>query len=103
VQPAVPPRDWSVAAAAIQRGQPCHHDQPVGPLDKVSPLGTRHGNQVLIDQRRDGNLAEIDPLRPRQFEQQVQRTLEAVQGDKESVRAGFLDFAHGTKLPAVDR
>ncbi len=67
--------------ARFQVGEPCRHHEIVGGEFEPYPAGLGDMRQVLIDQRHHGDAAQVDLLVARQGEQQVERTLEALQID----------------------
>ena len=61
-----------------QQGQPGRHDVPLGqPRQRHLPRRDRriHRRGELLGQGDDGELGQVDPLRPGQLEQQVERAL----------------------------
>ncbi len=69
--------------AGLQPGQPGRHHQPVGRQLQPHPARALHGGEELLHQAQDGDARQVDLLRPRQVQQQVQRALEPVQLQRE--------------------
>ncbi len=67
--------------ARFQEREPgCHH-QIVGGEFEANFAGRFDEHQILVGQRQNGNLVKIDLLLPRQRQQQVERTLIALDVD----------------------
>ncbi len=65
----------------FQKRQPCRHHEIIGGKLEPDLPGGLDEHQVLIRQRQDGDLGEIDFLLARQREQQVERALIALDID----------------------
>ena len=65
----------------FQKRQPCRHHQIVGGKLEPDLPGRLDEHQILVGQRQNGNLGEIDLLLPRQRQQQVERALIALDVD----------------------
>ncbi len=59
----------------FQKRQPCRHHEIVGGKLKTDLPGRLDEHQVLVGQRQNRNLGEIDLLLPGQRKQQVERAL----------------------------
>ncbi len=75
--------------ARLQEGQPGGHDQVIRRQFDAQPLGGLDEAQVLLGQLQNRDLPQIDLLRPRQGQQQVQRALEAIDIDDKRLAAAL--------------
>ncbi len=69
--------------ARLQVGEPGRHDQIVG--REFEPLLARglDEEEILLGERQDGDAGQVDLLPPGELQQQVERTLEPVEIDRE--------------------
>jgi hypothetical protein len=67
--------------ARLQERQPGRHDEIIGGEFEANFSRGLDENQILIGQRQDRNLGEIDLLLPRQRQQQIERALIALDID----------------------
>ena len=74
--------------AGLQKGEPGGHHQIVGRQFEPQRPRRLDEPQVLLDQRQNGDARKVDLLPPGKLQQQVQRTLEAVEIDRERLFAG---------------
>ena len=63
----------------FQVGEPCRHHQVIGGDLQLQRLGPLDVEKILVDQREDRNLPQIDLLPPGEVEQQIERTLPPVE------------------------
>ena len=75
----------------LQEGEPRRHHQIIGGKFEADFAGRLDEDEILIGQRQDGNLGEIDLLLPRQRQQQVERALIALDVDDQR-RLAIGDF-----------
>ena len=75
----------------FQEREPRRHHQIVGGKLEPDFSGRLDEDEILIGQRQDGNLGEIDLLLPRQRQQQVERALIALDIDDQR-RLAIGDF-----------
>ena len=67
----------------LQKCQPCRHDQIIGGELQANFSCRLDEHQILIGERQNRNLGEIDFLLPRQRQQQVERALIALDVDNQ--------------------
>ena len=80
--------------ARFQPCEPGRHHQPVsGELQFDFPRALNY-REKLIDQREDGDFAEIEFLAARQFQQQVERPLEPVEMQHQPARCQRVRWRH---------
>ena len=65
--------------AAFEVSQPRRHHQIIGGDFQPQRPGALDVGQILLDQRQDRNLVQVDLLLPREVEQQVERPFPAVE------------------------
>ena len=78
--------------AGAQQGQPGRHDVPLGqPRQRHLPARDRRVDRggELLGQGGDGELRQVDPLRPGQLQQQVERALPGAEPQRR--RPGIAD------------
>ena len=81
----------------FQEREPCRHHQIIGGKLEANFAGRLDEDEVLIGQRQNGNLGQIDLLLPRQRQQQIERTLIALDIDDQRWLA-FRDFGGASGL-----
>ncbi len=81
----------------FQERQPRRHHQIIGGKLEANFPGRLDEDEVLVGQRQNGNLGQIDLLLPRQRQQQVERTLIALDIDHQR-RLAFRDFGRTSGL-----
>src|SRR5262245_12083066 len=84
---------WLVIASALawqqqpafQVCEPCRHHQVVGGELKPQLLRLRNEQQILLCQCQHGDFGKIDLLRARQYQEHIERPLEAIEGDDQGL------------------
>src|SRR5262249_53901681 len=69
--------------ARLQIGEPSRHDEIIGGQLEPEPPRLADKSQILVGERQNGDLLEVDLLRARQRQQQIERSLEAFDIDDE--------------------
>ena len=72
--------------AGFEVGEPRRHDEIIGRDLELERAGLRHELEILLDQLEDRDLREVDLLRARQGQQQVERAFPAVEVEGQLVR-----------------